>query len=72
MRALAAAVVVLLILALLGWFTLYRDGDRAGVDVNPDVVQEDVGDVADAVGEGAERVKEEAERVEVDVDVDRD
>ena len=72
MKAFAAAVVVLLILALLGWYTLFADGDRAGVDVNPDVAAEDIGGAAEAIGEGAEAVKETAEKVEVDVDVSTD
>lgn len=72
MKALLAAAVVLLILGLLGWFTLYSEGDRVGVDVNRGTISEDVGDAAEAVGSGAEKLKEEADKVSVDVDVDRD
>ncbi len=72
MKALAAAFVVLLVLALLGWYTLFRDGDEFGVDVNPDVVKEDVSDAAGALKKGAEKVEEEAEKVSIDVKVDRD
>lgn len=71
MKAVAAAVIVLLVLALLGWFTIFSGDDRIGVETNPEVVKEDVSNAADAVGDGAERLKDEAERIDVDVDVDR-
>ncbi|NNJ24583.1 hypothetical protein [Alienimonas chondri] len=72
MKAFAVAVVVLLVLALLGWFTLSADNDQAGININRDVISEDVGNAAGAVKDGAEKVKSEAERVDVDVDVDRE
>ena len=79
MKAILAALVVAVLLGLLGWFTLYKDGDRAGVDANPDVVASDleaVGEAgakaAGAIGEGAKKVAEEADKVDIDVSVDRD
>ena len=79
MKALAAAVIVLLILGLLGWFTLFADDDEVGAAVNTDVVAEDVetaGDVAAeagaVVGEGVGKAAEEIEKTDVDIDIDRD
>ena len=86
MRALAAAVIVLLILALLGWFTLFADDDEVGAAVNTDVVKEDVETTAEAakvsgaqlndgvekLGDGVEKVGEEIEKTDVDIDVSRD
>ncbi len=79
MKALAAALIVLLILGLLGWFTLSAGDDEVGAAVNTDVVKEDVvkaGEVAgkagEALGEGAKAAAEEIENTDVDVDVSHD
>ena len=79
MKALAAAVIVLLILGLLGWFTIFAGDDEAGVAVNTDVVKEDVvkagevaGEAGAALGEGAKKAAEEIEKTDVDVDISRD
>ncbi|MFH5806554.1 hypothetical protein [Alienimonas sp. DA493] len=72
MKALLAAAVVLLILGLLGWFTLYSNGSGVGVNMNEETIAEDVDQAADAVGSGVDKVKEEADKVSVDVDVDRE
>ena len=72
MKPVLAALAVLLVLALLGWYTLFAEDDRAGIDVNPDVVAEDLEAADDALESGAEKVKEEVGRVDIDVDVSRD
>lgn len=72
MRALAAAVLVLLVLGLLGWFTLFAGDDEVGAQINTDTVAEDVGTAAEAVSDGAKKVKEEVEKTDVDVDIERD
>ena len=53
-KAILAAAVVLIILAVLGWYTIFAEGDRAGVDVNPDTIGADVETVGEAAGEAGE------------------
>ena len=71
--------VALLVALLLGWYTFFVDGDRAGVDVNPDEIGEDLekagdvaGEVGEKVGEGVKKAAEKAKDVEVDVEVETD
>ena len=71
MKAFLIAVIVLLAVGLLGWYTLGGSGDSVTVEAHPEKAAEDVKKAGEAIGDGVKKVKEETERVEVEVDVDR-
>ena len=79
MRYLLGALVIVVLLALLGWITFNVSRNHASVDFNPDKASADtakaveqvkvLGNKADDVGR---KVVSEAKRTKVDIDVERE
>jgi hypothetical protein len=69
MRGILILILVVVVLAVVGWISFNRDGDRASINLETQEIREDT---QKAIDSGAELLKRAGEKIDKTVDTDNE